>query len=206
MKIKRKFNNNVALSENENQVEVILLGRGICVNRNVGDEIDASTIEKEFVLNQKNDMMVELFNQIPPQHFFLSNKIIVDAQKELDVTFNDSIYVGLTDHINYALTRFKEHIPLKNAMLWEIQKFYPKEYLAAKNAIKTIHYYEGIWLNDDEAGYIAIHFVNGMNDYEMNDSYKIAEIVKQTIKIIKYYFKVNLDETSESYKLEAKTP
>ena len=72
----------------------------------------------------------ELVKEVPVNHLELSCRIIEDAQKRLNVTFSDAIYIGLSDHISYALYRSKQKLPLKNNLLWEIKRFYPREYQA----------------------------------------------------------------------------
>ena len=65
----------------------------------------------------------------------LTSDIITYAKKNLNVQLNQSIYITLTDHINFAIQRQAQGIQLKNALLWEIKKFYHQEYLMGKYAI-----------------------------------------------------------------------
>ena len=71
------------------------------------------------------------------------------------------IYIGLTDHIHFVIKRAKQNEQLKNALLWEIKKFYPREFAASMKALELIEYSEGLQLTEDEASFIAMHFVNG---------------------------------------------
>ena len=106
----------------------------------------------------------------------------------------------MSDHISYALYRSKQKLPLKNNLLWEIKRFYPREYQAAREALKTIAYYENVWLPDDEAGYIALHFVNATQEgEEMQTTIQVTETVQELIKMIQIHFNMSLDETSLSY-------
>lgn len=201
MIIKRKFNNNVILSEDDKGIEVVLIGKGISFEKKIGDEIDQSQIEKKFVLDNgdTHSNFETLLNEIPPQQIFLVTKIIELAEKELNATFSNSLFIGLVDHLNYALERYRNGMTIKNVMLWEIKRFYPDEFNCAKKAIEMVHYYENIWLNDDEAGYIALHFVNAKQGSEIKETLLITEIVKHVIQIIKFHFNINLDENSMSY-------
>lgn len=202
MIIKKIYNNNVLLVEDERQLEMILMGKGLAFGKKPGDSVAAENAEKRFVIHspELNAEFSELMNQIPANHLELAWRIIEDAQKELNVTFSDGIYIGLTDHINYALHRHKQNAPLKNYLLWEIKRFYPKEFEAAKKALKTIAYYENIWLPEDEAGYIALHFVNGVQDGEkMETTILITQTVQELIRIIQIHFNMQLDEKSLDY-------
>lgn len=202
VRIKKVFNNNVVLVENESQLEMILQGRGLAFGKKAGDALDADAAEKRFVIEspELTSRFSELMSQLPPNHLELAWKIIEDAQKELGVTFSDNIYVGLTDHIHYALYRLKQGLPLKNHLLWEIRRFYPKEFAAAQNAVKTIAYYENVRLPEDEAGFIALHFVNAAQDGEsMETTILTTQIVQETLKIIQVHFNMHLDEKSLDY-------
>ena len=201
MIIKKKFNNNILLAEDENHNEVVLLGKSIAFEKKVGERIDETLIEKKFVPDYQDvaNQFIQLLNKVPLQQIDLVNKIITNAEKELNVTFNDSIYIGLTDHLNYALTRAREHMNLKNAMLWEIKKFYAKEFAVALKALDLIAYYENVKLSEDEAGYIALHFVNAQQDSNMETTILMTDIVQDVVQIIKFQFNMNLDENSLNY-------
>ena len=202
MVIKKVYNNNIVLVENDQQLEMILIGRGLAFGKKPGDSIDAGQAEKRFVIDspELTSRFTELMGQIPANHLELSWQIIEEAQKYLKTTFSDAIYVALTDHISYALYRSKQGLPLKNNLLWEIKRFYPKEYEAAKEAIKTIAYYENIWLPEDEAGYIALHFVNAtQSGEEMETTILATRTVQETLRIIQIHFNLHLDEDSLDY-------
>ena len=190
------------LAENDQQLEMILLGKGIAFQKKAGDEVDENKIDKKFVIDSDDSKakFIELLREVPLNHLELTTKIIVAAESELATTFNDSIYIGLTDHINYALFRYKQGLQLSNALMWEVKKFYPKEFKAAMNALKTIEYYEGISFPEDEAGFIALHFVNAMQDDEgMNLTVQSTEVIQQILNIVKFHYCMELDESSLNY-------
>ena len=200
MKIKKVYNNNIVLAENEQLLEVVLLGRGIAFQKKAGDEIDPLKIDKTFVLDspELSSRFITLLQEIPLNHVELSNKIILEAQKKLNVRFHDSIY--LTDHISYALSRYKEGMHIRNALLWEIKKYYAKEYAAALYALEIVEYYEGVVLPEDEAGFIALHFVNAQqNGEEIQHTIIVTETVNEIMSIVKYHYSMELDEDSLNY-------
>lgn len=55
MVIKRIYNNNVAMVEDEG-VERIAIGRGITFGRSRGDELDTSAVEKVFTLDDPDSL------------------------------------------------------------------------------------------------------------------------------------------------------
>lgn len=200
--VKKVFNNNIALVEDESHQEFILLGSGVAFQKKGGDGVDESKIDKRFTLDTEelNTRFHQLFKEIPIVYIELTVRIIELAEKELEKPLNDMIYVGLSDHLRYALERAKEGIDMPNAMLWEIKRFYPKEYITSLKAVELIYYYEHVWLSDNEAGYIALHFVNAqINSPEMNITIEITAIILDIMKIVQLQFKIEIDQMSLSY-------
>ena len=201
-RVKKIYNNNIILAEDEKWSEVILLGKGIAFQKRPGDLIDEALIDKKFVFesSESSSKFMTLLTEVPLNQVELSSKIIAQAQKELNVTFHDSIYIGLTDHICYTISRYKAGMTMKNALLWEIQNYYPKEYQAAKNALNLIKYYEKINLSDDETGFIALHFVNAQQEgEEIQLTMIVTEIVSDILSIVKYHYQIELNEDSLNY-------
>lgn len=202
LKVKKVYNNNVLLGEDENHLECILIGKGIGFGKKLDTEIDESEAEKKFVLEstEQSKRFNQLLYEIPVIHLELTNQIINEAQKKLNVEFNDCIYLGLTDHISYALERHKQGAVIRNALHFEVQKFYPKEYDAALAALELIKQYEGVDLREDEAGFIALHFVNAQQDSrKMKLTLSINETVEDILRIVQLYYKIQLDTKSINY-------
>lgn len=200
--IKKTFNNNIALVEDESYQEFILLGNGLAFQKKGGDRVDEAKIDKRFMLDTEelNTRFHQLFKEIPLVYIELTVRVVKLAEEELGVPLNDMIYVGLSDHLRYALERAKDGIDMPNAMLWEIKKFYPKEYSIAMKAIELIYYYEHFWLSDNEAGYIALHYVNAqIHSSAMNTTMEITTMILDIMKIIQLQFKIEIDQMSLSY-------
>lgn len=202
MQIKRIFNNNIVLAEDETMIEKMLLGRGIGFGKKTHEIVDMDKVEKIFVLDSKQmmDKLIQLVRDIPVNHIELTQRIVERAEKDLNCKFDDSIYVGLTDHINYTLYRYRQNDMLINALIWEIKKFYPNEFKAALNSIKLIEYDEKIKLSEDEAGFIAMHYVNAQQNGEaIHDTIVATKVIQGILNIVKFHYKIELDEDSLNY-------
>ena len=201
MKISRVINNNVICVINEANEELVLMGKGIAFQKKKGDEIDESKIEKEFSMRNKNisSNLATMLSEIPTEHINLSNAIIEKAKKTLNKELNDNIYFTLTDHINFAIKRFNEGYAFNNALLWEIKKFYPKEFNIGQDALIMIWEELGIELPEDEAGFIALHIVNAQLNSNMNNTMEITKLIQSVLKLVKYYYHIDLDESSVYY-------
>ena len=202
MVIKKIYNNNILLAEDESKNEVVLIGTGIAFQKKAGQTVDVNKIQKRFVFDttELNEKFTQLFNEVPVQYVELCSEIVDIAQKDLQVSFDSNIYIALSDHIAYAVKRYKENQKLKNALLFEIKKFYPKEFSAALRAIDIIYHETGISMEEDEAGYIAMHFVNAQqNGEQMDQTVKVTKIVDDILHIVEYHYQIKLDESSLSY-------
>lgn len=199
-KIVKIFNNNAVLVVTEENVEKILLGKGIAFQKKINTYVDEDKIEKTFVVdsNKTVENFLQLIDEIPVGRLELVTLIIRDAEKELNKSFNHNTYIGLADHINYAIDRYKNGYFINNKMLLEIKKFYPKEYAASLNALKTIAYYEKIELNEDEAGFITLHFINGENNNK-DTTILTTEMIHKVIMIVEDILQISLDDQSLNY-------
>ncbi|MGM0219290.1 BglG family transcription antiterminator LicT [Enterococcus sp. AZ126] len=201
MKIKRLFNNNAALTVDQSGSEIIVLGKGIAFQKKQGDVIEEEKIEKIFHLSNTDAFLKfqELLTEIPLPYMELSDEIITMAKSQLGKKLNDSIYVSLSDHLYNSMKRFKEGISIKNALLWDIRRFYPIEYKVAMEALGLIHEQFDLQLPEDEAGFIALHFVNAEDLEENQDSYQVTKIMQEISNIVRYYFQIEFDEESVYY-------
>ena len=201
MVIQKVINNNVISAYDENQQEVVIMGKGIGFKAHTGDAIDESRIEKVFrIENEKlSRQFQEILENIPLEHMQLTSDIITYAKKNLNVQLNQSIYITLTDHINFAIQRQAQGIQLKNALLWEIKKFYHQEYLMGKYAIDLLNEKLGTKFSEDEAGFIALHFLNAEYGTDIRDAVKFPDQMQAIVDIVERDLGILLDESSLHY-------
>lgn len=201
MFVEKVINNNIVTSFDHKAREIIVMGKGLGFGKKNGDPIDQTQIEKIFLLkNQKqSDQFMSLIEAIPLEHVQTSTEIIEYAKQELQKPLSENIYVALTDHLNFAIERYQKNIPIQNALLWEIKKFYRKEYEIGKAALGIIEERLGITLSNDEAGFIALHLVNADMGNNMNQSMTVMKMIQDILNIIKYFYQMELDEESVDY-------
>lgn len=202
MKIIKTFNNNICLVEDAKHQEMILMGKGIAFGLKKDDEVDPNKIDKKFVFDTKelNDKFNALFDQVPVKYIELSSNIIDYATKALNIIFDNSIYLALSDHISYAIERYQNGEALKNALLFDIKKFYPNEFKVALKALDVIAYETDIKMSEDEAGFIAMHFVNASQSGEaMSQTIAVTKMVEDILQIVEYHYHLALDVNSINY-------
>lgn len=201
MKISRIINNNVVSTCDEEGREVIVMGRGVGFKAKEGSTIDEDKIEKVFRLDSQNtmDKFKELLVNLPMEHVQISAEIISYAKEVLNRPINPNVYITLTDHINFALERFKQKMMFSNPLIRAVRSFYHAEYLIGEYAIAMIDRDLGIKLPVDEAASIALHIVNAEYDAPMGDTIKITNLIQQVSEVVEEYFNIKLDEQSLSY-------
>ena len=138
---------------------------------------------------------------IPEEYFDFVQKFVDRIKNEVpELQLNNSIYLSLSDHIMGTVKRFREGISLKNVLLLDIQQLYKKEYEIGLRMLEEINRVFDIHLPVDEAGFIALHFVNAEDGEQNNDNYQIALIVNQIQEIVKNYFSdITFNESSLYY-------
>lgn len=200
LKVKRVFNNNVILAY-QGDSEVVVFGKGIGYQKQHGDEVDKSRIEKIFALTEKETNHFEaLFKEISSEYAELTFKIVKRAESDLQIEFDSSIYISIMDHINYAIIRAKKGMHIKNELIWEIKRTYKKEYQAALKTLEIIKNETEIELDVDEAGIIAMHYFNAQTPgTHIKTSYKAVEIIQDIVKIIQFHFHIEFDENDFSF-------
>ncbi|WP_314575455.1 BglG family transcription antiterminator LicT [Enterococcus gilvus] len=201
LRIKKIFNNNVVLVIDTKGLERILIGRGIAFKKRVGETVEKAKIEKTFVVDSPNvaDRFVQLIEEVPINRLEMVTLIIKSAEAELERTFDGNTYIGLADHINYAVNRFRNGEMIQNALLLEIKKFYPREFASGLKALEQISYYEGIELNEDEAGFIALHFINGGLNNDTTQTLLTTEMLQKVVLIVEDCLGIELDTESLNY-------
>jgi beta-glucoside operon transcriptional antiterminator len=200
VKIDRILNNNAVISTKEEQ-EVIIIGRGLAFNKRVGDVIEKHQIDKIFTLENEDTMkkFKTLIADMPIEYMDISEKIIAYAKEKLGKKLNDSIYIHLTDHIHFAIERYKNNLPIKNGLLWETRQLYKEEYEIGLEALNMVCEQFGVILPEDEAGFLALHIVNAELNEEMPVVKNMTKVMQEILTIVRYHFKLEFNENSLTF-------
>ncbi len=199
--IEKVINNNIISAYEKSGAEVIVMGRGIGFKKKQGEVVPADQISKIFRIKSRTltEQFKELLANMPLERVRISDEIISHAKDHLKLKLNQSIYVTLTDHINFAIERVSQGIEPQNALLWEIKRFYPQEFQLGIYALELIHDRLGILLPEDEAGFIALHFVNAEYGTDIRDAVKFPDQMQAIVDIVERDLGILLDESSLHY-------
>ena len=199
--IEKVINNNIISAYEKSGAEVIVMGRGIGFKKKQGEVVPADQISKIFRIKSRTltEQFKELLANMPLERVRISDEIISHAKDHLKLKLNQSIYVTLTDHINFAIERVSQGIEPQNALLWEIKRFYPQEFQLGIYALELIQDRLGILLPEDEAGFIALHFVNAEYSTDIRDAVKFPDQMQAIVDIVEHDLGILLDESSLHY-------
>ena len=199
--IEKVINNNIISAYEKSGAEVIVMGRGIGFKKKQGEVVPADQISKIFRIKSRTlaEQFKELLANMPLERVRISDEIISHAKDHLKLKLNQSIYVTLTDHINFAIERVSQGIEPQNALLWEIKRFYPQEFQLGIYALELIHDRLGILLPEDEAEFIALHFVNAEYGTDIRDAVKFPDQMQAIVDIVERDLGILLDESSLHY-------
>ena len=202
MRIFKILNNNAAVVRDGKGQEKIVMGKGICFKRKVGEEIAQEVIDKTFFLktSEANSKFQTLIQDVPMEHIMLGEEIISEARVRLNKKLNDMIYISLIDHVHTSIVRCQEGVFVKNVLLWDIRRFYKEEFQIGLWALERVWEVCQVRLPEDEAGFIALHIANAqMDEQVMHDMYEITRVMQEVVNIVKYFFQVEFDEDDVYY-------
>lgn len=201
MKITKILNNNVAVAHDDIGREIIVMGNGLVFGRKIGDILRKDKVEKTFTISDQGvfGRFQKLMENIPMKHLMIAEQVINEARLRMGKRLHDSIYVALPDHISCAILRYQDSIILKNPLLWDIRRFYKDEFLIGLYANEIVEKETGIRFLEDEAAFIAMHFVNAQLGDEISTAYDITYIMQEICTIVREFYAVTFEEDSLDY-------
>jgi len=199
--VQKVLNNNVLIGEHSSYGEVVIIGKGIGFNRKKGESIDQSHAEKTFVL--KNEKEQENYLKLLP---FIETDLldtIITAihhiKKSTGAELNEHIHVGLTDHLMFAIKRLSNGLEMKNPFLLETKALYPMEYSTAREVVTLIEEKIGVYLPEDEIGFIALHIHSAIMNKELSDVNRHSQLITSLVELIEDQLDIKIDKESIDY-------
>lgn len=200
MIIEKVLNNNVVITLDKDNHEMVVMGSGIAFGKKKGGMISEEKIEKIFKLNKEenNSKFESLLKNIPIDYFDITEKII-EKSKEMGLVLQKSILFTLTDHIHNSVERFQNNQSIANGLLIEIKRIYPREFEIGKYGLVLIKEKLGTDLPEDEAAFISLHIIASQISGDINDICKITEFVQEICNITEAFYNITLDDSTYDY-------
>lgn len=189
MKVIKNINNNCALCVDNDGNKLIAFGKGIGFKK-PPYEIDLSLIRKTYY--EIDESYVNLIKEIPKEMLMVAEKIVDFAEDIIDNQFSQNIVFTLADHINFAIIKFREQLNITMPIIHDVKHLYEDEYEVGIYALNLIKKELKIDLPEEEAAYIAMHFVNAeatldktttITNYEDEIINSITEVIENTFNI-----------------------
>lgn len=186
MKVLKAINNNVVSCLDDNGKELVVMGKGLGFSAKPGEKLDYKLVEKVFRMDSPEEFtrLKDLFARLPADLLEVCSQIIDHANQVTGRRLNESVYLTLTDHIQFAIQRCRQGVNLQNPLATEVRVFYPKEFSVGQYALKQIWQEQGVTLPEDEAASIALHIVNAEFDSSMNLTMRAAQVLQPMAQII----------------------
>ncbi|MFP3154302.1 PRD domain-containing protein [Lachnospiraceae bacterium ZAX-1] len=201
MKISQILNNNVALVRKGDN-EVVVYASGLAFKKKAGQTITNDEIEKIYVLDS-NEMLEHfsyLLSQTDEKCIVLVNDIIAYSEEKLYQKANDYLSLTLLDHISFALKRAQKGQFIRNPLIWEVKRFYPKHYEIGLHALQIMNETYSVDFPEDEAASIALHFVNLQETHNnLDDAIETMEVLRDIVSIVQFHYGLEMDESSFHY-------
>ena len=179
MKVIKKINNNVVICLVHNNRELVAFGRGIGFPAAPYELDDLSKIDRTYY--GVNSSYMGLVNEIPEEVFEVAAKIVDMAVNYIDCELSSNLVFTLADHINFAIERNQRNMNLRNPFLYDIRYFYEKEMDIGNLAVKMIRRYLKVSLPEEEAGNIALHFINAEALSEKENEFNVSDTVVEEV-------------------------
>lgn len=186
LKILKAINNNVISCADEDGRELVIMGRGLGFHVKPGDAPDPDRIEKVFRMDSPEETrrIQELLSRLSPELLELTGEIVKYTTQVLGKPLNQSIYLSLTDHIQFAIERSRRDMLLPNPLGTEIRVFYPEEYAIGRHALDLIRSAQQAELPEDEAAGIALHIVGAEYDSSVSVTMHAARALNPITAIL----------------------
>lgn len=199
MIIKRVYNNNVALVDDAG-TEKVAIGRGLCFGKRPGDAVDNAQVERVFAPENRDRTAFDvLIEQIPSEYLVIAEDVRAMLREKSESPVDDGILIALADHISLSLEREKNGTPLPNPLLFETRRLYPKEFALAQEAARIIHDQMGLWISEEETGFITLHIVSATMTQNSDRILQTMNLVHDVLALVQEQFGVDFDTESLAY-------
>lgn len=197
----KALNNNMVLIK-EQGVEKILLAKGIGFNKKFGDILeDNLEVDKVFSIEDKKNQenLKEVYNRVDGEFVAICEEALAEISEELGEELNETIHIGLIDHLAIAMKRLKNKEQINNPFIVEIETLYSVEFEMAKKIVNKLQDKYEIDFPEGEIGFITLHIHSARNGKILSNSIKYSYLSNKIIIYIEEKFNSKIDKRSLDY-------
>ncbi|CUH96692.1 hypothetical protein P22_2782 [Propionispora sp. 2/2-37] len=154
------------------EVIAVILNR---LHINITNEVYYLT--QHFISSKKLDH--EEDTQVKREYRILVDSILTKIQADIgiDLSEDEELISGLMIHLGAAVNRLKFNMNIRNEILAPIKKNYPLAFEMAVIASEVLAKQEKLQTNENEMGFLAIHFGAAMERYKGNAKAAMTAII-----------------------------
>ena len=197
----KALNNNMVLIK-EQGVEKILLAKGSGFNKKFGDILeDNLEVDKVFSIEDKKNQenLKEVYNRVDGEFVAICEEALAEISEELGEELNETIHIGLIDHLAIAMKRLKNKEQINNPFIVEIETLYSVEFEMAKKIVNKLQDKYEIDFPEGEIGFITLHIHSARNGKMLSNSIKYSYLSNKIIIYIEEKFNSKIDKRSLDY-------
>lgn len=201
MRVVRVISNNAVLAQDDNQLEVVVLGRGVGFSRRPGNEVDVERVEQVFLAGPESpdNHLSALLDETPAECLRVAGQIAELAHERLGLKITQSLILPLADHLHFARQRARDGVRFEYPLHFEVRQLYPREYALGQQALEIARERLGVSLDPQECVAIAIHLVNvqfvGPGHAA---SIEMTQIITRIFRLIEDVFEISIERHSMS--------
>lgn len=199
--LSKVFNNNIILVKSDGK-EKILFAKGIGFGKRFGDLILKETaVDKIFIIENEENLknFSKIIDKTDNEFLALCEEIIYDISESLKEDLNESIHIGLIDHLNFAIKRLENGEEIQNPFVVEIETLYPREFDLAEVAAKRVEKFTGVKIPMGEVGFIALHIHSARNNGKLSNTIKYSYLGNTIVENVEDALDVYIDRRSLDY-------
>lgn len=202
MRVIKALNNNMVLAHDEQGNDCICQGKGIGWGKKKDDILDECLIERRFIPANadESNYFQQLFSEIPEEFWKIAEDVVNYGSEQYGIQVSQKIILPLCDHMAGSVERYRDGICLDNPMLWDIKRIYPREFKVGKYALELLRERYGIEMREDEAGFLAYHFVNAeLENRDSGAADTATLLISHVMDIVEDDLQITLNEEELSY-------
>ena len=201
MRIIRKVNNNVAVCQDAHGRELVAFGKGIGFGAVPYEPVDLERIERTFY--DVSPHYLEMIDTLPPDVVEFTAGVVDVARAVLPYPLTPNLLLTLSDHIAFAIKRFREGVYLRMPLTLELEQTYPQEIELGRRTVEGINARFKVVLPRDEASGIAMAFINARiyskDDPEIREQDERQTLLDGITSIIEREMGVSINRDTFNY-------
>lgn len=199
--VTKVFNNNIILVNSEDH-EKILFAKGIGFGKKPGYVIPKGIkVDKIFTIADSDNIenLNTMIEKVDNDFFVVCEEAIYEISEKINQELNESIHIGLIDHLSFAIKRLKNNEEIENPFLVEIETLYSKEYMLADMIAKKVGAYCNVDIPDGEIAFIALHIHSAINNGKISNTLKNSYLGSTIVEHVEDRLNIEIDRKSLDY-------